>query len=104
MSDYRVQKFWDDQAEWSQRTFGSDELRGPLGPLKHLEKEAKEAQEKPDDLFEYADCLFLIFDAARRAGMTLTQLLSTCEQKLEINKQRKWSKPTDDNPVEHVRE
>ena len=40
-----AQQFWDQQAEWSRATFGSDTERGPLGPLKHLEKEAKEAQE-----------------------------------------------------------
>ena len=100
----RIQAFWNNQAAWSRETFGADEVRGPLGPLKHLEKEAKEAQENPDDEFEYADCLFLLFDAARRKGMTLQQLIETCEVKLEINKLRKWNKPTDDGPVEHVRD
>jgi hypothetical protein len=52
---------------------------------------------------EIADCLFLVFDAARRAGMTLDVLLNFCEKKLEINKARKWSKPTTDEPVEHIR-
>lgn len=104
MTDKRVQDFWNNQAVWSQNTFGLDTERGPIGPLKHLAKEAQEAQEKPDDETEYADCVFLVFDAARRAGMTLEKLISTCEHKLEVNKQRKWSKPTDDNPVEHIRD
>lgn len=100
----RIQRFWDAQAEWSQATFGTDQDRGPIGPLKHLEKEAREAQEHPTDEFEMADCLFLVFDAARRSGMTLDKLISACERKLEINKARKWDKPTDNNPVEHVRD
>lgn len=29
-------QFWKDQAIWSQATFGTDEERGPVGPLKHL--------------------------------------------------------------------
>lgn len=104
MSDKRIQAFWNAQAEWSQSAFGSDYERGPQGPLKHLEKEAREAQQKDTDVFEYADCLFLIFDAARRAGFSLDFLLTACEQKLEINKARKWERPTSDEPVEHVRQ
>ena len=42
----RAQQFWNEQGEWSQKTFGLDSERGPLGPLKHLEKEAREGQEQ----------------------------------------------------------
>ena len=98
-----VQAFWDAQAEWSQATFGTDQDRDHIGPLKHLAKEAVEAQVRPSDPFEIADCLFLTFDAARRSGLTLTKLIEVCNEKLAINKARKWDKPTDDNPVEHVR-
>jgi hypothetical protein len=99
-----LQEFWNAQSEWSQATFGSDSERGPIGPLKHLAKEAAEAQEHPTDPFEYADCLFLVFDSARRAGFTLEQLTQFCWQKLEINKARKYPKVTDMNAaVEHER-
>ena len=117
----RTQTFWDAQAEWSQATFGSDAERGPLGALKHLEKEAKEAYEewdkakttpKTEDAIkairdcktEIADCLFLTMDAARRSGMTLDDLLNVAFDKLEVNKKRKWGKSTSDEPTEHVRE
>lgn len=92
-----------EQSVWSQETFGADARRGPIGPLKHLEKEAKEAQDKPDDMSEYADCLLLVLDAARRAGLKPLALVREARAKMVINKQRKWSTPTDDNPVEHVR-
>jgi hypothetical protein len=98
-----VQKFWNGQSEWSQATFGTDSERGPLGALKHLEKEAREAQDSCDWV-EIADCQFLVFDAARRAGMSLDVLMKVCEEKLAINKARKWNKPTSDEPVEHVRD
>lgn len=101
------EKFWDEQAKWSRQTFGSDAERGPTGPLKHLEKEAREAQaeaEKSHDQHcEIVDCLFLVFDAARRAGLSHDEMFSLAFQKLNINKRRTWQKPTSDEPVEHVR-
>lgn len=96
-------EFWDAHAEWSQATFGTDAERGPAGPLKHLIKEANEALAHPTDLEEYADCLFLVFDAARRAGFTFEQLREAVCVKLKVNKARTWPKPTSNEPVEHVR-
>lgn len=101
-----MMNFWHNLNEWSKATFGERELRGPTGPLKHLEKEAKEAYEETDldkQKIEIADCLFLVFDAAWRAGMTFGDLVDACEAKLEINKASKWPKPTSDGPVEHDR-
>ena len=43
-----------EHAEWSDKTFGDV---GPVGPLKHLSKEALEAAAEPDDLSEWADML-----------------------------------------------
>lgn len=111
----QTQEFWNEHAEWSQATFGTDQERGPLGALKHLEKEAREAQGEVAVVEltkgynnklheEIADCLFLTFDAARRAGMTLDTLLETAFAKLEKNRRRVWQKPTTgDEPIEHVR-
>lgn len=91
------------QAEWSQATFGTDLERGPIGPLKHLAKEVQEALANINDEMEYVDCFFLTLDAARRKGMTAKRLLDLSFKKLEINKKRKWNKPTSDDPVEHDR-
>jgi hypothetical protein len=44
-----LRTFWDAQAEWSQKTFGEDRRKGPLGALKHLEKETKEARRELED-------------------------------------------------------
>jgi hypothetical protein len=92
-----------DQSEWSQATFGTDQERGPLGALRHLEKEAVETQAAPDDIEEYADCFLLILDAARRAGISPLQLIEAAQRKMVINRQRTWPRPIDDQPVEHVR-
>jgi Protein of unknown function (DUF550) len=99
----RMQNFWDTHSAWSQTTFGTDAERGPIGALKHLEMEAREAQEKPGDREEFADCFLLTCDAARRAGMTLDDLLNEAFAKLAKNKLRVWPKPTSDEPSQHVR-
>ena len=92
-----------DQAEWSQATFGTDAERGPVGALKHLAKEALEAAEHPGDPFEYADCFLLILDAARRQGIKPMELIIAAKEKMKINKERSWPKPTCDEPVEHIK-
>ncbi len=52
-----------EHAAWSQATFGDV---GPVGPLKHLSKEALEAAAEPGDLSEWADMQFLLWDAHTR--------------------------------------
>lgn len=97
------EQFCREQGGWSQDVFGSDAMRGPVGPLKHLRKEVEEALADPSDKMEYVDCFFLVIDAARRAGIGPTELLTLAEEKLAINRARKWAKPTSDEPVEHER-
>lgn len=89
-----------EHAAWSQETFGDV---GPVGPLKHLAKEAMEAAEAPDDLSEWADLQFLLWDAMRRAGITEEELNSAMELKLSVNKARKWPEPKDGEPREHLK-
>lgn len=104
--------FWSELSKWSQATFGEDSVRGPIGPLKHLAKEVKEAiseieepSEKSDKRLkmEIVDCLFLTFDAARRAGFTIEELFELAFDKLDINRARTWGAPSADQPVEHDR-
>ncbi|WKI15390.1 DUF550 domain-containing protein [Klebsiella pneumoniae] len=87
-------------AEWSQATFGNV---GPVGPLKHLSKEALEAAAEPDDLSEWADMQFLLWDAQRRAGITDEQITQAMIEKLAVNKQREWPEPKDGEPRLHIK-
>lgn len=99
-------RFWthcNDHAQWSDATFGPAHQRGPIGPLKHLEREAREAQANPTDPSEYADCLLLVLDAARRIGIHGPQLLNAAIAKLEVDKARHWPQTSSDEPVEHER-
>jgi len=109
-----LEALWDDQAEWSQRTFGSDAERGPVGPIRHLALECAEVEEAweqwretscggpamksmRDNLrTELADCLLLLMDASRRAGVNLDTLVAAAIDKHQRNKARKWPVSTGD--------
>ena len=86
-------------AVWSQATFGDV---GPIGPLKHLAKEAMEAAAAPGDLSEWADMQFLLWDAQRRAGITDEQITQAMIDKLAVNKARQWPEPKDGEPRLHI--
>lgn len=87
-------------AEWSDKTFGNV---GPVGPLKHLSKEALEAAAKPDDLSEWADMQFLLWDAQRRAGISDGEITAAMEEKLKVNMARQWPEPKDGEPRLHIK-
>lgn len=87
-------------AEWSQATFGDV---GPVGPLKHLSKEALEAAAEPDDLSEWADMQFLLWDAQRRAGISDGEITAAMEEKLKVNMARHWPEPKDGEPRLHIK-
>lgn len=87
-------------AEWSQATFGDV---GPIGPLKHLSKEALEAAAEPDDLSEWADMQFLLWDAQRRAGISDGEITAAMEEKLKVNMARHWPEPKDGEPRLHIK-
>ncbi|EBP0532476.1 DUF550 domain-containing protein, partial [Salmonella enterica] len=70
-----------EHAEWSDASFGDV---GPIGPLKHLSKEALEAAAEPDDLSEWADIQFLLWDAQRRAGISDEQITRAMVEKLAV--------------------
>ncbi len=88
-------------AEWSDATFGNV---GPIGPLKHLSKEALEAAAEPDDLSEWADMQFLLWDAQRRAGISDGEITAAMEEKLKVNMARQWPEPKDGEPRMHINE
>ncbi|EKY7752810.1 DUF550 domain-containing protein [Salmonella enterica] len=90
-----------EHAEWSDATFGDV---GPIGPLKHLSKEALEAAAEPDDLSEWADMQFLLWDAQRCADITDEQITQAMTEKLAINKTRQWPEPKDGEPRLHIKE
>lgn len=103
-----------DLSRWSQETFGPDDKKGPLGAVRHLKKEAEETEAallrggaRAEVTVELADCLILVYDAARRHGVKPLELHKAAYDKLQVNKKRTWPKPDPENPdrpVEHIRE
>ncbi|HIF7138651.1 DUF550 domain-containing protein [Citrobacter freundii] len=90
-----------EHATWSQATFGDV---GPVGPLKHLSKEALEAAADPSDSLEWADMQFLLWDAQRRMGISDEFITRAMVEKLAINKSRQWPEPKDGEPRLHIKE
>ncbi|WP_338075876.1 dATP/dGTP pyrophosphohydrolase domain-containing protein [Citrobacter farmeri] len=90
-----------EHAEWSQATFGDV---GPVGPLKHLSKEALEAAANPEDSLEWADMQLLLWDAQRRMGLSDDFITRAMIEKLAINKTRQWPEPKDGEPRLHIKE
>lgn len=75
----------------------------PLSFTKHLAKEVLELQEvirgrKPID-GELADVVILACAIAHRAGLDLETIV---EDKMKVNKKRKWGLPDKDGIVEHL--
>ena len=93
-----------DQQEWSHQTFGPGFRPGVF---RHLEKEVKEAEKKPDDITEWADLLILTFDGALRAGHTPASIIATYHAKRRENENRQWPDLrtlSPDEAIEHVRD
>lgn len=110
----------DDQRRWSSETFGGGEVRGPVGTLKHLAREAVEVQaawvrwkematDAPaedrlnaarDVREELGDCLILLLDAGWRAGLSPLDLITAARAKMVKNRQRSWPSLADQNPDE----
>lgn len=101
--------FFERQRDWSHETFGPPTFKGPKGPLDHLKKEAAEAYDETDEekrKVEIVDCLFLVFDAAHRAGMSYADISRIAMAKLRKNQARTWPdwRGTDpDKAIEHDR-
>lgn len=93
--------FIDDKALWSRRVFG-DEIT-TTGIVNHIRKELIEIEEKPNDIVEYIDVIFLALDGASRAGYSGKEIVAAWRAKHAKNLSRRWEK-TKDGHSEHVRD
>lgn len=97
---------WDDFQEengkWADETFGPNVSQDAI--IAHLKKEVEELAQYPDSAYEYADCMILLLDAAKRVGISASFLLECCKDKLEINRKRKWGPPDKDGVIEHIKD
>ena len=94
--NHSIQKIFYDMAYVFNTTFKE---ATSIEHLKKLKQEVDEAIEKPDYLFEYADCLLALFAAVHKAGYDLSDLINKSSEKLEIIKKRKWKKLPDGEKI-----
>ena len=75
----------------------------PLARGKPVEK-ALDAAAEPDDLSEWADMQFLLWDAQRRAGISDGEITAAMEEKLKVNMARQWPEPKRRGTSVHIKE
>lgn len=99
--------------EWSLKIFTDATPKSSIlklkSELKEVLKEIRILEKFPDgddglaDLtMEYVDCLMCLLDSAGRAGISIEEILESYEDKIEINKNRKWKK-NEDNSYSHLK-
>ncbi|ERP95719.1 hypothetical protein Q669_29565 [Labrenzia sp. C1B10] len=89
--------------KWSDATFGPRSERGPISSLKHLKKEVDEALNDPHEVEEYADMMFLLLDAAHRAGFDCFDVHGAMVDKLPVLLKRDYPKTAPEEVSEHIR-
>ncbi len=102
-----IQRFIDDNHKWTLDTFPGGTT---TAALEHLHKEVRETieaieNESPEaQREEFADCFLLLMNAAKKHGLSFSELFEAAMDKMTINRARKWGKPNELGFVEHVEE
>lgn len=97
-----------EQIKWSKKSFGDSTFRtgrSHKGILSHIQKELKEIDENPIDLYGWIDLIILGLDGAWRAGYTAEDVALALHVKQCINITRMWPKNDGSGreSVEHIR-
>lgn len=92
--------------EWSADTFPKGTAKGALI---HARREVEEIMDDMNERRteklpeEFADALFCILDSARRANVSMGEIITAGERKLQVNKLRKW-RDNGDGSYSHIKE
>jgi len=108
-----LQELMDEIGKWSSEQFKGQTA---VSKLHHLKKEVPELIEaieinektpfkdgRKNILFEFADNLMLLLDAANKQNITADTLISFTVEKLAINKKREWHAPDENGVYLHVK-
>lgn len=74
---------------------------GSIEHMKKLKQEADEVISEPNNIEEYADCLFALISASVKAGYSYNELIEATFKKACINQKRKW-KLMPDGTHQHI--
>lgn len=90
---------------WQKETFSN---ANSLSKIHHLKEEVEEllldvSAKSSERNLEFADCFILLFGAAAADGMEYEDICNAIEQKMKINRQRKWGKPDENGVVNHIK-
>lgn len=91
---------------WQKETFGQATA---TSKTEHLKQEVEELlfdilHNEPNRRLEFADCFLLLFGAAHADGMTYEDICAAIDEKMEINRARKWGKPDKNGVVNHIKD
>lgn len=91
--------------EWQQETFPAATTASKVAHLVSETMELDEAifKNHPERRLEFADCIFLLYGAAKSDGMTYWDICNAISEKFEINKKRTWGKPDERGIVNHIK-
>lgn len=70
--------------------------------LLKLNEEIGEVIKRPTDPMEYADIMILLLDFAAHNDISGTTILKAIDEKMEINRQRKWAIDRRTGIMQHV--
>lgn len=97
-----------DITEWQNETFKN---ATSTSKINHLKEEVDElwlsikfGSPVTEIRHEFADCFLLLFGAAASEGMTYANIVDAINEKMEINKKRKWGNPNAQGYVKHIDE
>ena len=96
---------FNDITKWQTETFGEATA---LSKMAHLQQEIQEYIEElknptKNKRLEFADCVILLFGAGASDGMTYEDCCQVINEKMTINKGRKWGTPDKNGVVNHIK-
>jgi NTP pyrophosphatase (non-canonical NTP hydrolase) len=91
--------------KWQKETFGRATA---LSKVAHLQEEIMELindlkSNSEHKRLEFADCFILLFGAAAQDGMSYSDICQAIDDKMKINKLRKWGEPKENGVVNHIK-
>lgn len=102
-----TQKMFEEITEWQKQTFTKATAHSALNHL------VEEVGELDYEIFEgslekvkseYADCFLLLFGSASLYGLSYDDICRAINEKMEINKARKWGEVNEKGYVKHIDE
>jgi NTP pyrophosphatase (non-canonical NTP hydrolase) len=95
---------FDTITQWQQETFPDSSALSKVYHLIEEVEELKEAIKNKDEnvRLEIADCFILLFGIANLLDYSFDDVKKFIDEKMEINKARKWGKAKDNGVINHI--